>query len=329
MSSLNISNTFTDGTTILATPMNTNFDDIETYINDRNSGSAAWERVLATNGSATPAVFNNSSGTNDSMICLDNGTDAFRVTDGANIVLGTAALATNATNGFLYVDTCAGTPTGTPTTYSGRTPLIWDSTNKLLYLYQGGWFTSQPSVDNSTIEISGGNLRVKDAGITTAKFASSVAISTLDISTALSWKTFNQLKILQVVTATTNSKLSTTNIAYQTTNLSAAITPKINSSKVMVIAHGNLGFGGGSGFAYLTVYRDSTDLASTAGGFALNGVQNNHTNVIIYDSPATTSAVTYSVKIKTNGGGGTASFPEWDAVSLTPDAGMILVEFAI
>lgn len=56
-----------------------------------------------------------------------------------NIITGNAAIATNATAGFLYITSCAGTPTGVPTAITGRTPMVWDSTNKKLYVYDGGW----------------------------------------------------------------------------------------------------------------------------------------------------------------------------------------------
>ena len=48
------------------------------------------------------------------------------------------ALATNATDGFFYIPTCAGTPTGTPTAKSGRAPMVIDSTNNRMYVYSGG-----------------------------------------------------------------------------------------------------------------------------------------------------------------------------------------------
>lgn len=48
------------------------------------------------------------------------------------------ALATTATDGFLYIPTCAGTPTGTPTAHTGAAPLVIDSTNNKLYAYIGG-----------------------------------------------------------------------------------------------------------------------------------------------------------------------------------------------
>jgi hypothetical protein len=62
-----------------------------------------------------------------------------------NIALGEAALATNATAGHVFIPSCAGTPTGTPTTKTGRLPVIIDSTNNKLYFYSGGsWRDAGP-----------------------------------------------------------------------------------------------------------------------------------------------------------------------------------------
>jgi hypothetical protein len=61
---------------------------------------------------------------------------------GGSLILGNAALATNAANGFPYIPTCAGTPTGTPTGYTGSVPMVYDTTNHKLYVYDGGWKTS-------------------------------------------------------------------------------------------------------------------------------------------------------------------------------------------
>ena len=55
-----------------------------------------------------------------------------------SLVLGDAAVATTATDGFLYIPGCAGTPTGTPTSQTGRVPLVVDTTNNKLYFYSGG-----------------------------------------------------------------------------------------------------------------------------------------------------------------------------------------------
>jgi hypothetical protein len=55
-----------------------------------------------------------------------------------NFIHGTAALATNASNGFVYLPDMAGPPTGTPANYAGRVPLTVDTANSRLMGYFGG-----------------------------------------------------------------------------------------------------------------------------------------------------------------------------------------------
>lgn len=64
--------------------------------------------------------------------------ERFRISATGSVIAGNAALATTATDGFLYIPTCAGVPTGVPTTQSGTLPLIIDSTNSKMYFYSGG-----------------------------------------------------------------------------------------------------------------------------------------------------------------------------------------------
>lgn len=65
--------------------------------------------------------------------------DILRIRGTTGIVCANAALATTATAGFLYIPSCAGTPTGTPTTETGTIPIVYDSTNSKLYRYNSGW----------------------------------------------------------------------------------------------------------------------------------------------------------------------------------------------
>jgi hypothetical protein len=62
-----------------------------------------------------------------------------------NVTINTAAVATTATDGFLYIPTCAGTPTGVPTAKTGRAAVVYDSTNNLLYVNDGGGWVAANS----------------------------------------------------------------------------------------------------------------------------------------------------------------------------------------
>lgn len=63
-----------------------------------------------------------------------------QISANGNIVLGAqSALATNATDGFTYIPTCAGAPSGVPTAYTGKVAMVLDTTNNKLMIYDGGW----------------------------------------------------------------------------------------------------------------------------------------------------------------------------------------------
>jgi len=47
------------------------------------------------------------------------------------------AIATTATGGFVYIGGGAGAPTGTPTSYTGATPLYYDTTNLVMWAWNG------------------------------------------------------------------------------------------------------------------------------------------------------------------------------------------------
>lgn len=55
------------------------------------------------------------------------------------VVIGNQALATTATDGFLWIAGGSGAPSGVPASFTGRYPLYWDHTNKQLYIYDAAW----------------------------------------------------------------------------------------------------------------------------------------------------------------------------------------------
>jgi hypothetical protein len=56
----------------------------------------------------------------------------------SSVVVGGTAIATTATDGFLYIPSCAGVPTGTPTAQGNTVPLVVDTSSNTLYFYSGG-----------------------------------------------------------------------------------------------------------------------------------------------------------------------------------------------
>ena len=65
----------------------------------------------------------------------------FATDSNENAALGKvgSALATNATTGHAYLPTCAGKPTGVPTSFTGKQAIIVDTTNDILYRYTSAW----------------------------------------------------------------------------------------------------------------------------------------------------------------------------------------------
>jgi hypothetical protein len=110
--------------------------------------------------------------------------------------------------------------------------------------------------------------------------------------------------VLQVVQGTTSTMVSSTSTTYADTGLSATITPKFTSSKVLVLINQHVfkGSGATENAANLRILRDATQvfqavsLLRTATLVEINTYQ----SLQILDSPNTTSAVTYKTTIANN-----------------------------
>ena len=115
-------------------------------------------------------------------------------------------------------------------------------------------------------------------------------------------------KVLQVISATTQSTTSTTSTSYTDTAISASITPSATSSKIMIIVsipvQSKSGSSVGADNHKIGLFRGASELATTvsgtreANGFFDYVQSGSHINFL--DSPSSTSSLTYSIKIKTN-----------------------------
>ena len=123
-------------------------------------------------------------------------------------------------------------------------------------------------------------------------------------------------KILQVVQATSDSQVSTTSTSYIDTPLSASITPTATSSKILIRYNMNVAMDNDTYIAFYQIVRGSTAIGNGNQGTnrtkchsALRG-QHSDTNPHgvtsgeFRDSPSTTSATTYKIQFKVDGGTG-------------------------
>ena len=110
--------------------------------------------------------------------------------------------------------------------------------------------------------------------------------------------------IVQVVQATYATVTSTTSTSYVSSPLAVTITPTSSTNKILIMGSVPFDcFNASPPQASLTLYRNSTNLASV--GFALLSAPTNAQScqaINYLDSPATTSATTYTIYFKASAG---------------------------
>jgi hypothetical protein len=120
-------------------------------------------------------------------------------------------------------------------------------------------------------------------------------------------------KVLQVVTATTTTNTSTTSTSFVTTALSASITPSSDSNKILIQILGGSFYNVTAGYGCIaTIFRDTTETSGQSYGIGNTWSATARIQVPatlgIYDSPSTTSSITYSLRIKSESASGTAQY---------------------
>jgi hypothetical protein len=108
-------------------------------------------------------------------------------------------------------------------------------------------------------------------------------------------------RVLQVVSATTATEVSSSVTSYVDTGLTATITPSSTTSKILVFANHleNYKTSGSTNNAInLKLLRDATTLVTTDSIGSTNSTQNLvfSTQIMWFDSPSSTSAVVYKTQ---------------------------------
>ena len=125
--------------------------------------------------------------------------------------------------------------------------------------------------------------------------------------------------VLQVVQGTSTTIVSTTTSTNITSGITASITPKFSTSKVLILfsAIGYTNSAGGQITTY--IYKNSSQLGSNFFGqqYAGSSVFEANVSFNYLDSPATTSATTYAIYFNNTTGVGTAYLPNSGAGTIT------------
>jgi len=101
--------------------------------------------------------------------------------------------------------------------------------------------------------------------------------------------------VLQVVSATYASESTTNSSTFQSTGLTASITPTSSSSKIYIVAS-FLTYTTGAG--RYTIYRNSSNVVAAALGQNSTSAGDDTITISYLDSPATTSSTTYTVYMR-------------------------------
>jgi len=139
--------------------------------------------------------------------------------------------------------------------------------------------------------------------------------------------------VLQVVNTINGTEQYTTSSSNVATSITASITPRFATSKILVIASascyidGNSSVAGGwfilrNGSTQVATFNDAVQVSVATTRFALPV-----TTLTYLDSPATTSATTYTVYMNKRSGTGTVGVNSYGS-SPPPSSGFTLMEIA-
>jgi hypothetical protein len=159
-----------------------------------------------------------------------------------------------------------------------------------------------------------GNLALQSNGVTVLTLATNntvtIAGTLTTASQGISYSSMPAGSVLQVVNAAYSTQVTTTSATYITTGLTASITPKFSTSKILILVSQN-GFAKSSTNTYMglrLIVGASTVLAVIGTELMYNNAATPNTvggsSISYLDSPATTSSVTYTTQYNNAGATG-------------------------
>jgi hypothetical protein len=114
-------------------------------------------------------------------------------------------------------------------------------------------------------------------------------------------------RVLQVVTDSTTTQISTTSATYATSNLTKSITPQSSSSKILVMTQQAFLASAAAAQIGIRLVRGASTVVWTNDAAMYFATDTGSTaNILYLDSPATTSSTAYTVEFARKGGTGTA-----------------------
>ena len=145
--------------------------------------------------------------------------------------------------------------------------------------------------------------------------------------------------VIQTIAATYATAVSITSVnpTWASVGLTASITPRFSTSKIAIFVTGVCGIGGNVSSLFFTVFRGSTNLGNVTGAAAPYFLNRNYSSasggcsgrtvsINYFDSPATTSATTYTLHSCVDSG--TGYFNRIEAAADASMSQIILMEIA-